>query len=420
MRTPLTPVEAAPGKGTPLSPQSFDLDTESAQRTYTLGADVEIFLAFDDVTQFDESLDNRDRDLTGQMVVTGPGIAHGLIAWPRGPMARRPGLGNHRKSFNGVGDLRTAEPVITMPPLPLDNNHIGGLELGKVPAGGLWRDARDMCQLGRRERPTVHQCGEYAGARRITDQGRSFGDIGTFNHTTTITEVLLIDKSPHRLQTPAPELTTGNFAMTLTEWFTFAVIWTLLSLPLGPNAVNCMTAAVSNGFRRALWTVAGIALAGLCHMTIATLGFGTLLLRYAELYLTLKWLGIAYLVWIGLSLWRAPATFVEAGKNPGQTAGTLLRRGFSVSMSNPKAILSYMAAFPQFIAMELPLTPQLSIIVPTALIILILVYSGYTAVGGGLSGFLQTAARRRIFNRVAGSFYIFTAGLLALSDSRRS
>jgi threonine/homoserine/homoserine lactone efflux protein len=68
----------------------------------------------------------------------------------------------------------------------------------------------------------------------------------------------------------------------------------------------------------------------------------------------------------------------------------------------------------------LPLTPQLSIIVPTALIILILVYSGYTAVGGGLSGFLQTAARRRIFNRVAGSFYIFTAGLLALSDNRRS
>ncbi len=76
--------------------------------------------------------------------------------------------------------------------------------------------------------------------------------------------------------------------MTLAEWLTFVAIWTLLSLPIGPNAINCMTAGVSNGTRRALWTVLGIAVAGLAHMAIATLGLGTLLLAYAELYLAVK------------------------------------------------------------------------------------------------------------------------------------
>ncbi|WP_282605863.1 LysE family translocator [Pelagibius sp. Alg239-R121] len=208
--------------------------------------------------------------------------------------------------------------------------------------------------------------------------------------------------------------------MTLAEWLTFVAIWTVLSLPLGPNAINCMTAAVSNGTRRALWTVLGIALAGLTHMAIATLGFGTLLLAYAELYLVLKWLGIAYLVWLGVSLWRKPVMAASLGEREVQPAASLVRRGFTISMSNPKAILSYMAAFPQFIVAGEPLIPQLIVIVPTAITIIILVYSGYTAAGGGLAKLLTSVARQRLFNRAAASFYLVIAGALAFSDTRRA
>lgn len=208
--------------------------------------------------------------------------------------------------------------------------------------------------------------------------------------------------------------------MTLADWLTFVVIWTLLTLPVGPNAINCMTAGVSNGTRRALWTVLGITVAGLTHMTVAILGFGTLLLTYAELYLALKWLGIGYLIWLGLSLWRKPAIASKPGKRERQPAWRLVRRGFTISMSNPKAILSYMAAFPQFISANEPLVPQLVIVVPTAIAILILVYGGYTAAGGGLARFLTSAARQRLFNSLAGSFYFLIAGLLAATDTRRS
>ncbi len=208
--------------------------------------------------------------------------------------------------------------------------------------------------------------------------------------------------------------------MALTEWMTFVAIWTLLTLPLGPNAINCMTAAVSNGTGRALWTVSGIALAGLTHMTVAILGFGTLLLAYAELYLVLKWLGIAYLLWLGVSLWRKPVGSSYLGRGEPQSTGHLLRRGFTISMSNPKAILNYMAAFPQFITVGEPLAPQLLLIVPTSTVILVLVYGGYTAAGGGLARFLTSVTRRKLFNRVAGSFYLLIAGLLAVSDTRRA
>ncbi len=89
-------------------------------------------------------------------------------------------------------------------------------------------------------------------------------------------------------------------------------------------------------------------------------------------------------------------------------------------MSNPKAILSYMAAFPQFISANEPLLPQLAVVVPTAIAILALVYSGYTLAGGGLSRLLTSVARQRLFNRLAGSFYFLIAGLLAVTDTRRA
>ncbi len=208
--------------------------------------------------------------------------------------------------------------------------------------------------------------------------------------------------------------------MTLTEWLTFAAIWTVLSLPLGPNAINCMTSGVSNGTRRALWSVLGIAIAGLTHMTIAVLGLGTLLLAYAELYLALKWLGIAYLSWLGISLWRKPAKLSAFGSREMEPAVLLVRRGFTISMSNPKAILSYMAAFPQFIDPGSPMAPQLLVVVPTAIVILVAVYGGYTAAGGGLARVLTSVTRLQLFNRVAGGFYLAIAGLLAVTDTRRA
>lgn len=208
--------------------------------------------------------------------------------------------------------------------------------------------------------------------------------------------------------------------MSLQDWLAFVVIWTAVGLPVGPNAVACVTAAVSNGPRRALWTAAGITLASVAHALLAVFGFGALLLLYAELFHLLKWLGIAYLVWIGILLWRRPPADLAIAARPVESSGRLLRFGFLVSMSNPKAVLMYLSVFTQAIDPAAPLAPQLAVLMPTASAIVALIYVGWVLLGGPLRRLLTSARRQRLFNRTAGGFYIVTASAVAFADPRRA
>ena len=208
--------------------------------------------------------------------------------------------------------------------------------------------------------------------------------------------------------------------MSLQEWLAFVVIWTPVGLPVGPNAVACVTAAVSNGPRRALWMAAGITLASVAHALLAVFGFGALLLIYAELFHVLKWLGIAYLIWIGVMLWRRPVTELTVAARPVEPSGRLLRFGFLVSMSNPKAVLMYLSVFTQAIDPAAPLAPQLVVLMPTASAIVAMIYVGWVRLGGPLRRLLTSARWQRLFNRTAGGFYIFTASAVAIVGPRRA
>ncbi len=208
--------------------------------------------------------------------------------------------------------------------------------------------------------------------------------------------------------------------MTTEELFAFAAIWTAVCLPLGPNAVACLTAALSNAVGRALWVAVGITIASVVHALVAAFGFAALLFTYAGLFQIMKWLGVAYLGWIAISLWRRPVRGLAVeGRAP---AGRieLLRRGFLVSMSNPKAVLVYMAVFTQAIDPGHSLTPQLAILLPTASGIVFLVYVGYVLLGAPLRRLLTSSAHHRFFNRTAAGFYLVTASAIALADPRRS
>ena len=207
--------------------------------------------------------------------------------------------------------------------------------------------------------------------------------------------------------------------MSLSEWLGFVVLWTLVGLPVGPNAIACMTATVANGWARALWVAVGITLASVVHSLIAAFGFGALLLAYAELFHLLKWLGVAYLVWLAIGLWRRPALNVAVDRPP---AGRwrLTRQGFLVSISNPKAVLMYLAVFTQAIDPTAPLWPQLAVLMPTASTIVALIYIGYVLLGAPIRRLLTSARRQRLFNRSAAGFYLFSAAAVAASDPRRT
>jgi homoserine/homoserine lactone efflux protein len=200
--------------------------------------------------------------------------------------------------------------------------------------------------------------------------------------------------------------------MTWEQWLIFVSIWALAGIPLGPNALNCIALSAGAGFKRSLWSVAGILVAALCHKTAVILGAAAILLANAELFSLLKLCGAAYLIWMGISLWRKGGQLPATATPKATSRVQIVRQAFVVSMSNPKAILSYLAVFSQFLTPGEPLAPQLIVLVPTALSITAAIYVSYCALGTGIGRFLGTLRRRLIFNRSVGSFYICAGAAL--------
>lgn len=207
--------------------------------------------------------------------------------------------------------------------------------------------------------------------------------------------------------------------MSFENWLAFVAIWAVACFGVGPNSVTCATAAAHNGVVRGMWSALGIAVASVVHSMIAAFGFSSLMLAYSGAHLFLKWLGIAYLVWLGLSLLRKPAIAFTLGGRKREARLVLLRKGFLVSVSNPQAALTYLAVFTQAIDPQASISPQLAVLVPTASGIVLLMYAGYVILGGQLRFILTSSRRQAFFNRVTGGFYMLTASILAFADARR-
>ncbi len=207
--------------------------------------------------------------------------------------------------------------------------------------------------------------------------------------------------------------------MEFENWIAFVLIWTVACFGVGPNSVTCATAGANNGFARGLWSAFGITAASLVHSMIAAFGFSAVFLTYAEAYTILKWLGVAYLCYLGLRLWgkRPTQLTMERGSREGRRV--LFRRAFFVSMSNPQPILTYLAFFTPALDPSLPVVPQLAILVPTAVGIVLLMYIAYVLSGTPLRYIVTSIKRQLILNRLTGTFYIGTAAVLATTDSRK-
>ncbi len=173
--------------------------------------------------------------------------------------------------------------------------------------------------------------------------------------------------------------------------------------------------SLRHGLRRSLATIAGDLSANAVQMTLAAFGLTAIIATSANALWIVKWLGVAYLVWIGVKL-----LFSKPGGVDPQAAkgGRLFRQGFVTSSANPYAVVFFGALFPQFIDTGAPVLPQLLILGVTYLIVdgLILVLWGWAAI--------RTLGRVKNLtglwiNRVSGALMIGAAMLLGLKDVSR-
>lgn len=140
--------------------------------------------------------------------------------------------------------------------------------------------------------------------------------------------------------------------MTLQHWVVYLVAAVGLSLTPGPNGLLALTHGVRFGWRRSVATLCGGVFGFLLLIAISMVGLGALLAASERAFTVAKWLGAAYLVYLGIKTWRAPVT-----DNASDTAASttehappraLFREGFLVATSNPKAVIFFAAFLPQF------------------------------------------------------------------------
>lgn len=207
--------------------------------------------------------------------------------------------------------------------------------------------------------------------------------------------------------------------MAFDQWALFMAIWVAASIPLGPNALNCVSCSAAYGLRSGLWSVVGVTAAAIIHMTLTLTGLATFMSANPFLFDIIRWLGVCYLAWMGFTMFRSTGKFEIERLTEKPSAGRLVSKAVLISLSNPKAIFAWLAVFSQFVRPNEPLWGQLLVLAPSALSVTLLVYGAYTALGLGVRR-VFAGQRRRWFDRITGSTYLAFAFGLAATDLRRT
>ena len=203
--------------------------------------------------------------------------------------------------------------------------------------------------------------------------------------------------------------------MDLHVWLTFFAAAWAISLSPGAGAVAAMSAGLSHGFARGYFTTFGLILGIWTQVLVVAVGLGALIATSALAFSVIKWLGVAYLVWLGLKQWRAPATPLVAEQSEPKvvTRRSLFLRGWGVNAVNPKGTVFLLAVVPQFLELGQALAPQYAVIALTLAFTDLIVMAAYTALASKVLRLLRTPRQMRWLNRVFGSLFIAIAALLA-------
>ncbi|UGQ46443.1 LysE family transporter [Massilia endophytica] len=194
--------------------------------------------------------------------------------------------------------------------------------------------------------------------------------------------------------------------MSFATWLAFLVSSIVIALSPGSGAVLSMSHGLSYGVRKASGTIMGLQAGILLILFIAGAGVGSLLLASELAFNVVKSVGAVYLIYLGLSQWRAK---VSEGGGPGVAAQaelpSLRKRfltGFLTNATNPKGIIFMVAVLPQFITQGQPLLPQLAILAATMLVVDVTVMHGYALLASTMQGLFRNVRAMKRQNRVFG------------------
>jgi threonine/homoserine/homoserine lactone efflux protein len=202
-----------------------------------------------------------------------------------------------------------------------------------------------------------------------------------------------------------------------TTWWLFAVTEIVLSLTPGPAVLFVISSALRAGAPKASASILGILTANTLYFTLSASSLGALLISSDRVFFMVKWIGAAYLVYLGFRtlLVRSEAVPAEEPVGARASAARLYRDGVVLQISNPKAIVFFSAILPQFIDAHRAVLPQIVILGLTSVVCEFAVLSSYTLAAARASMLAQQPRYTKWTNRIAGGLLLGAGvGLAAL------
>lgn len=194
--------------------------------------------------------------------------------------------------------------------------------------------------------------------------------------------------------------------MSFETWLAFTAASAVLLVIPGPTILLVVSYALGQGWRTALPMAAGVALGDFTAMTLSMLGIGALLMTSATLFTVLKWIGAAWLIWLGIKLLRAGGTMAAEPRRDATGAAKMLGHAWLVTALNPKSITFFVAFLPQFLDRHGDFWTQMLVFEATFLTLAFLNALGYAVVAARARSVFASERAIRIFNRTGGSLLV--------------
>jgi len=193
--------------------------------------------------------------------------------------------------------------------------------------------------------------------------------------------------------------------MDIHVWLIYFLAAVGLSLSPGPNGLLALTHGALHGRRKALYTIFGGASGFIAVIALSMFGIGALLKASLTWLTVMKWVGGAYLVWLGVQVWRSPPIGIDIRRSGDSRAGwSLFRQGAFSALTNPKALLFFAAFLPQFIDPARSLFVQFAIMAATFAAIEIVTEVFIASMAHRISPWLRRVGRR--FNQACGGVFV--------------
>jgi len=207
--------------------------------------------------------------------------------------------------------------------------------------------------------------------------------------------------------------------MELGNYLVYVTAILILTASPGPSVLYCITKSITLGFRASVFSALGVMIAIVGIMTLSFTGLGVLISSSEMAFNIVKWLGAAYLIFLGVKLLFTEDNKIQlsSGEDQPRDVSVLAQffGGFLVGATNPKAIIFFSALFPQFIDMSQPLLAQYFILVSTFAVFELFWLLTYAYFGARSSTWILGNGRAKMFNRVTGGVFVGAGVFLSTS-----